>query len=371
MSDEYVKSEEIIETRWTCPTCEKENRGRDMKCPNCGAPKDESSEYQVDASAAAIGDAEQVADAEAGEHWTCAFCEKENRGRKKLCQFCGADQTTKDRKQAKPAAAAPATKPRSRRGCLVAVGVLVVLLGLLAWLGSPRHVKATVAGLEWEQAVHLQKRTVVHKDGWRDQVPSDAADTSCERRQRTTRQVVDHYRSVTKTRSVRYQSGSHEVCHTQTENMKNGYAKRREVCHSEPDYSSRNETYTDQDPVYRTEPVFDDFCRFDVFEWPVMQTVSRKGTGPTGLAWPEDGEAIAGQTTGACVPCAEAKARREVQFCCARDAHYRVHFENPKKPEEKPTYEAKTPEEFATFAVGQSHELSIQGDKVELQKAAE
>jgi hypothetical protein len=330
MSDEYVKDEQILETRWKCPTCEKVNRGRDMKCSNCSSPKDESSEYEVDENGEEIVDSAQVAEAEAGEHWTCAYCEKENRGLKRVCAFCGADQTTKARKNADVPPPLPKKKQSTLQGCLVVLAFVVGVALLLYFLSRPDHVKATVASLEWEQAVHLQKKTLMHREDWKDKVPADATDRSCERRQRTTRDVVDHYRTVTRTRSVRYQSGSHEVCRTQTTNMKNGYAKRQQVCHAEPEYSSRTETYTDQDPVYRTEPVYDEFCRFDLFEWPVVQTAKRTGTTSLGMTWPEDSEAMAGVESETCVPCDEVKSHADATLCCGREAHYRVHFQNPK-----------------------------------------
>lgn len=365
MSDEYVKNEEIIETRWDCPSCKATNRGRDMKCPTCGAPKDEDAEYEVDASAAAIADAAQIADADAGAHWVCAFCEKENRGRKQTCQFCGADQTKRDRRRMKAAGpAAPAKKSNVMLGCGIALLVGVVIVGFLAWLGMPRRIDAKVTHLEWTQAVNLHARSKVPKENWSDAVQQGAFEKSCERRQRTTREVVDRYRTVSKTRRVKYQSGSREECRTETENLSNGYAKRREVCRQVPEYDYRNENYTEQEPVYRTEPVYDEWCRYDVWEWPISKTVKRTGTAATELAWPDPSELGAGSPES----CDTARAGPTAQECWSREAKYAVSFENPEKPEERPVYRPATGEEFAKFAVGQEHALEIDDGKVTIAK---
>jgi hypothetical protein len=87
-----------------------------------------------------------------------------------------------------------------------------------------------------------------------------------------------------------------------------------------------------------------------------------------GMTWPEDTEAMAGVESGTCVPCDEVESHAEATLCCGREAHYRVHFQNPKKPAQQPVYEAKSAGEFGTFAVGQIHELSIDGEKVVLAK---
>lgn len=358
MSDKYVKHEEILETSWTCPSCAAKNRGRDMKCPTCGAPKDESSDYALESDASVVTDADQVADAAAGEHWICAFCEKENRGRRKICAFCNADQTTRARKAKGEAPPPPPQKSRLLLGCGIAVAAVVGLVVLLIVIGYMSQYSGRVKEMRWEQRLHLQTKTLMHKEAWEDAVPSDAFEQRCSRRQRGTKQVVDRYRSVTKTRSVRYQSGSREECEQVTKDLGNGYAKRQTVCHQVPEYDYRDETYTDQEPVYRDEPVYADWCLYDVHEWPITKTVSRAGNGTEGLAWPDPAEL----GDASCAPC---DPRPAAKTCCAREGRYTVVFSNA-EDSEKPdvTWETPSVDAYRALKVGDERTLDVDDGKV-------
>lgn len=362
MSDEYVKRSELLETRWSCPSCGAANRGRDMTCASCSAPKDEAAEYVVDAAAEALSDEALVADARAGEHWVCAYCEKENRGRRAICAFCNADQTKRDRK-AQPAAAAPPEKPKHLLlGCGLVIASVVAFVLFLVWLGSPTEVEAKVVALDWTQTLELRQKTLRHKEGWHDELPPGAFGQACADKYRKDRQVVDHYRTVTKSRRVKYESGSREVCRTVTKNLKNGYAERSEVCHDVPEYDYRTETYSDDEPVYRTEKVFEQFCRYDVHEWPAVKSAKRSGSGTTALAWPPPEEVGA----PGCVPCPEAGGAMPDR-CCAKVGRWTVTFEDPDEEEpakQRVVYEAATAEEYAAFAPGETRRLRIDGEKV-------
>jgi hypothetical protein len=361
MSDEYVKRSEILETRWKCPSCGADNRGRDMICASCSAPKDEAAGYELDAAATAVTDAAQVADAKAGEHWVCAYCEKENRGRSRICAFCNADQTKRERKAA-PAAAATPAKPGNRLlGCgLVLAGAAAFVL-FLVWLGSPREVDARITALQWTQTLELRRKTVVHKEAWHDEVPGAAFEKTCADKYRRDREVVDHYRTVSKTRRVKYESGSHEDCRTVTKNLGNGYAERQEVCTTVPEYDYRTESYTEEEPVYRTEKVFEPYCRFDVFEWPAVKTAARTGAGTTGLVWPLPEELDA----PGCLPCTPAGDHPSEAECCARVGAWVATFEDPAEKDpakQRLAYNAASAEEFATFSLGQTRKLRIDDD---------
>ena len=55
-----------------------------------------------------------------GEHWACAYCEKQNRGKVRVCKFCGADQTLKEkvkpRTDDRAGTETPVPKPKKRQG---------------------------------------------------------------------------------------------------------------------------------------------------------------------------------------------------------------------------------------------------------------
>lgn len=370
MSDEYIKNEKIIETRWHCPSCGADNLGRDMKCTACSAPKDESSQYVVDESAAEVRDQALLEDARAGAHWVCAYCEKQNRGRKDICGFCGVDQATGKRPpkpEAPPPLPTPKKKPNLLLGCGILLGAVVGVLALLIWIGLMGRIDAKVVALKWEQQAHLHERTLMNKDGWQDEVPSDAFDSSCERKQRTTRQVVDRYRTVNRTRSVKYQSGTREECREVTKDLGNGFASQQTVCKNVPVYDYRDEHYTEQEPVYRTEPVYDQYCRYKRFEWPTIRTVSRTGEGHGGYSWPPTSEL--GEAS--CVDCALKEAHDGLKRCCSQQGIYTVVFQRSKQskdPEEnKPLdYVAESLADYETFKIGDEHVIEIDNGTVKI-----
>jgi len=362
MSDEYVKDEEIVETSWTCPTCSTRNRGRDMKCASCGAPKDESARYEVDEHAQAVTDEVQLEDAAAGEHWVCAYCDKQNRGRVRVrvCRFCGSDQRRGPKAQQDSVPAPQPPGGRWKRRLLVAGAVVAAILVLLVWPGSPRRTQGRVAALEWEQLLVLHVKTKTHREAWHEDVPAGAFDRRCSPRHRSDRRVVDHYVPVSRTREVKYQSGSHEECRTETKDQGNGYAKRQRICRDVPDYDYRAEHYVEQEAVYRTEPVYEDFCAFEAWEWPASRTARRTGSGTSGLAWPDGAEL----GSPGCRPCGEVRDGPEGQACCDSEAHYRVIFHDENKPDRRlAPYEARDASEFATFSPGQVLPLSVEGDR--------
>lgn len=334
---EYVKNEEILETAWKCSTCGQENRGKDMKCGGCQAPKDESSKYELKADGAAVTDEKQLADAAAGLHWICAFCEKENRGTKTICAFCNADQTKRDRKPTDAPAPAPAPKSGG-----IPVGVLVAIvavIGLVVWLLMPRHVEAKVSEISWQQIVLLRTQTVVNKDGWRDQVPGDAFNRDCFEKQRGTKPV---------------KVGEHEECREETKDLGNGYAKKQQVCKMVDDTEDR--------------PVYDDFCTYSIHEWPVTRTAQRNGASASGYAWPDDAEVLAGAAP-ACAPCVNDKGPAGTTVCCAREAHYRVTFDDPEKPGKHPVLEVAGADDLAKYSIGQGVKLKVRGETAELDDA--
>jgi hypothetical protein len=321
--------DEIIETKWRCLNCATVNRGPDMKCSMCGDQKAEDIEYFIDENAPVVTDREQIADANAGEHWTCSYCNRSNKQRNKsVCEYCGCSRLDGEKSKSKPPPAvrydpipSPPTQrespPSTLKQVLPKVGLF--MLALVAALGVtyaliPNIVTGRVAMKSWERAVQVQKNTAVDHTDWIRNVPGGAFDQSCQTKQHGTRDVVDHYRddprtrqvldhyntrTVTKYRSVRKACGSTERC--STTNLKNGYARRS--CHSETKYCTGSEPYSDtaRDPVYRTErytvpvavyrtePVYDQWCAYKAWEWVNGRVVRHQGT-LEDPSWPTDSE---------------------------------------------------------------------------------
>jgi hypothetical protein len=84
---------DIVEMRWACKACSRENLGRDMKCVACGKKRaDEPYTMPEDTShAAAVTDPALVKMAKAGANVPCSFCGCEERAGERTCKECGAD----------------------------------------------------------------------------------------------------------------------------------------------------------------------------------------------------------------------------------------------------------------------------------------
>ncbi len=84
------------EMGWSCATCEKLNRGRFKECQNCGKPKEGEPFIDLpeegEGVAWAVRDPELIKQATAGSDWECRFCSSHQRRDNGDCAQCGAKQ---------------------------------------------------------------------------------------------------------------------------------------------------------------------------------------------------------------------------------------------------------------------------------------
>lgn len=182
----------------------------------------------------------------------------------------------------------------------------VCLLWIVAWAFVAFPESGTLTAKTWKREVNVLAWRKQVKQGWRDEdhlaqrahkdPPGESAGMEnirdCDRRVRTTRQVP---------------SGSHMVCSSilgvfpsQTRaGGGHGFSSGGSHPASHPSSSSRSSGSSSTHPStphtptcrsvtdYRTEPVYDDFCTYDTWEWGVIR--SRTATHETGKPpyWPE------------------------------------------------------------------------------------
>ena len=80
MAEEHVSKSYIVENEWTCGSCQTVNKGRDLKCTKCGAPKGKDEKDSVDInSAQAVQDEKLINMANAGANWVCGYCGAQDR----------------------------------------------------------------------------------------------------------------------------------------------------------------------------------------------------------------------------------------------------------------------------------------------------
>ena len=216
MSDYEV----IKEGYWNCPNCQTRNQGSAMACHACGATRGEV-EFFYDEQAPAITNAAEIAKAELGPDWLCAYCGTSNEAGKTVCKQCagGNDQGRKraqedlppDGKRPTPksqpgkrsvASAAPSPAqgipPMAKYGCAGILIFLAILCVLALW---EKSYQAEIVATKWERTVGIEQYMPVRHQGWKSQVPIGARTLKEETKIRTYRDVLIGHKDVTESYS--------------------------------------------------------------------------------------------------------------------------------------------------------------------------
>lgn len=250
---ERVESQGFYEMLWDCDHCETTSLlGKSQRhCPECGAKQNPDKRYFP-----APGQAQRVdGHAYVGADRTCPACSAPQSAKAHHCTHCGASL---DGAQEVKGVIAPVAPKRKRRLWPIVVVLAVIVLVVVAiwyFFIRTREVKLTVTAHRWERAIAIEEYRELQEQAWRNEVPSDARMVTCTRAQRSTKQVPDG-----------------EVCRTERVDKKDGTFEELQKCK----------------PKYRSEPVYDDRCRFTVRRWTEVDRVRLAGTGLQ-PAWPTQG----------------------------------------------------------------------------------
>jgi len=261
-------SEKVYEMQWDCQFCGTEKLlGKTHRfCPNCGSPQNPDARYfPSDNQKVAVQDHIFV-----GVDVTCPSCGELNAGNAEFCQQCGApmkDGTkanlvdsniessrdlVKEKFDAEMQRVGVQKKKNSEgfdKRIIAGVAVVIIaVIGIIAGLTITQEESVYVEGHAWEREIFIDEYRNLTESNWRDIRP--AGDNvsmvfgSCVERQRSTRQVPDG-----------------ETC--STNRVDNGDGTFREV---------RSCTTN-----YRSEPVYDDWCRWEGQRWESARTIPTSG----------------------------------------------------------------------------------------------
>ena len=228
-----------------CPYCDARNPAGATVCIQCGGDLTKATARQSGEVLGGLGDAAPKAVA-------CTACGTENPADRQFCQNCGAPLP---RAAAKPQPA-PQTAPKFPLGCLIAGGVLALLLVVgLAFLfmsgGQTTEVVGRVVDTQWERRITILGLAPTTRVAWFDQIPQDATVGRCTE---DVREVVDSP-----------VPGSREVCGTPyAVDQGTGFAEVVQDCQYE---------------------VIDRRCEYTVNEWRQVDVVVAQGAGPA-AEWP-------------------------------------------------------------------------------------
>ena len=298
---------------WACNYCGRENSGKDRECKGCGHPRDANTKFYPVSRGDSKKPREYITDYKnSGPDWNCSYCGSMNPAKKSSCKGCGHTREESDKhyfeihperkavredlsdfdddsdapkfndigfpieepKHASDPAPEPKFEPNAVRipstvfdvvteksqtikWLIIAVLAILSIIGLLFIL-RPKFVDITVIDKAWERNVIVEEYRTFHEEDW--SIPIGGRETGSHSEIHHYDQVLDHYETVTKTRTV--QSGGHyEV----TGYQDNGDGTFTEVERFVPDYTT--ETYTEQEPVYISVPVYQTEYEYDIERW--------------------------------------------------------------------------------------------------------
>jgi hypothetical protein len=279
-------ADQVFEMLWDCEFCA--TRGllglTNRFCPSCGAPQNPAKRYFPKP-----GEEKAATNLEFdGADKVCPACATPCGAKANNCRNCGSPldgskEVTRvaDRVPGQPAALAgkpppPAPKPSSRPWLWLVVGALGLSIAfcLVAALWKKTDT-ATVTGHRWERSIDVEVFGPVSESAWCDALPAQARNVTRSREQRGSNKVQDG-----------------EDCTSRDVDRGNGTFVRKREC----------------TPRYKSEPIYDDKCRFQVDKWSTTRALERKGEGLSPApAWPD----VSGLRTGACVGCEREGGRRE------------------------------------------------------------
>ena len=314
---------------WDCPSCgNKDISGKLRTCPGCGRPRDDSVTIHATPHDRSNTSREYITDPKEIEHvrhnpdWHCSFCGSMNSAKSNRCPSCGHTREESDRhyfelhperenrvipldsddddsndgdyhtstSTLSPALSMPTSstasydsQPTYRQsyhhhsdvsldidwrqvGLITLVTVLLIALVVGAFLiFMPKERYITVADIAWSRSIEVQEYRTVRESDW--SVPAGGRIQYTQQEIHHYETVLDHYDTVTKSRQVI--TGSHEIV---VGYIDYGNGAVEEVTSTVYDYGT--EYYTEQEPVYRQDPVYQTRYYYDIERWVYDHTIT-------------------------------------------------------------------------------------------------
>ena len=212
----------LVEGLWDCPFCDnKRIRAGQKTCPSCGHPQDENTKFYMPDEIKYVSD-EEAAKISRNPDWQCSFCGSLNSDNLDSCKNCGAtkeesernyfetrqpEEEKKHKKEEQKAFSQRSESEEARKSflknMLLLIGTFVtivfIIFGLLASCFSPKVRNVTIDDFEWQSAIDVEEVATYDENGWT--LPDDARLQYTKREIRSHKDVVDHYKTVSETRT--------------------------------------------------------------------------------------------------------------------------------------------------------------------------
>lgn len=279
----------IVMGYWDCPFCgHKKIQGTIRDCPACGNPRGSETKFYMDSAEEVEYLSEDAAKNKGkGADWLCPYCDKLNPVSAASCLGCGAlrEESEKDyfsMKKEEPVKqeevkaeqqdSPPPIPPQKKKknSILKWLGIGAAILAVIFCMAAvfvPKDKTFHCTDVTWETVINIEACETVEESDW--SLPPDGRLLEKKQEIRSYTDVLDHYEEVTKTRRV--ESGSH----TEYTYEDNGDGTFTEVPHEVTDYT--DETYTEQEPVYRKEPVYATKYYYEIDKWIPKRKIENSG----------------------------------------------------------------------------------------------
>ncbi len=359
-----------IEMTWRCSSCAHANLGRHAVCQQCGNPKDASEKYEMpgDTSAApSVNEPDLLRMATAGPNWRCVYCGSEQRRLDGNCAQCGAAPVDATARESEPDV--PMTWQARVLGWIRehpfvsgAIGLVLVIALVIAWVNRTRNFDATVAAVRWEQNVVVERYQIWQREAWRQDLSPSAFDVrSLGSRIHHYERVLDGYETEHYTERVACGEDCRDVPERCTESCSsngNGFATCRTTCTGGGRSCTTrycDESRTRQVPRYRQEPRYAEMTRYRIWDWGYHRTATATGASTSDMYWPDEAARV-GQGLGADE---QERSHRTAKYLVTlgydEDEHIEVDV---------------AADAFATMSIGSPHRLTLAGDDVAVDGAA-
>ncbi len=181
---------------------------------------------------------------------------------------------------------------KNSKGWLIGLGGAAAIGGGVLWW--THDVSVVVVGHHWETHIQIENLGARSQESWCNEMPNDAYNVKRSMKVRETKQIKEG-----------------ETCTNVKEKQPDGSFKEKHECH----------------PKYRSEPVHDSSCQFEVNRWGLARTISQTGDGKT-LQW----GTVQLKCTGEMFGCERESTRKTKLFLSLKD------------PENQQTYRCEVPE---------------------------
>ena len=261
-------ADKIVMGYWDCPSCGSTGiPGTTYDCPNCGRQRGKETKFYMKSGPVEYVPGHKVT----GADWYCEYCGALNTAERTTCENCGSPkseskddyfslQKPKEPKKEEPPKQSSdnnqSSAPRFRTLGIIALIILMIIL-INTLVSRPKSCQFKVQEMTWENSIEVEENKTFRESDW--DLPSDGRLAYTSQEIRTYESVLDHYEPVTKSRQV--QDGGHY----ETSYSDNGDGTFTEHSTFVPDYTT--EYYTEEEPVYRQEPIYDTKYYYDIDKW--------------------------------------------------------------------------------------------------------